>query len=168
MNYSSKMFTVFLIAIGLVIVPEVSMNATIVANAQSAAGTQQQTSQPPAASNSTTTANKIQQVGQLFTFNEKSKPDNDPQKCAELANKVSGKAVPDYNLCDVVVYRQAPAIIRNDNFVFNNFSGIGHFIEFIAATTLNETSQFMGVGNNATAGGNTNTPTSRLHLMNLH
>jgi hypothetical protein len=90
----------------------------------------------------------------LFTFNEKSKPANDPEKCAELASKVSGKAVPDYNLCDVVVYRQAPAIVRNDNFVLNNFSGIGHYIEFIPAATLNETSQFMGAGNNTTATGN--------------
>lgn len=156
MNYTSKMFTVFLIAIGLVIVPAVSMNASSVANAQSAAGTEQQGSQPPAASNSTAAANGTKQIGQLFTFNEKSKPANDPQKCAELASKVSGKAVPDYNLCDVVVYRQAPAIVRNDNFVLNNFSGIGHYIEFIPAATLNETSQFMGAGNNTTAaaGGN--------------
>jgi hypothetical protein len=133
------------------------MNATIVANAQSAAGTQQQASQPPAASNSTGNAtSQAPEIGQIFVFNEKSKPANDPQKCAELASKVSGKAVPDYNLCDVVVYRQAPAIVRNDNFVLNNFSGIGHYIEFIPAKTLNETSQFMGVGNNATAGGNNN------------
>jgi hypothetical protein len=156
MNHTSKMFTIFLIAIGLVIVPAVSMNAASVANAQSAAGTEQQGSQPPAASNSTTAANKTQQVGQVFTFNEKSKPANDPQKCAELASKVSGKAIPDYNLCDVVVYRQAPAIVRNDNFVLNNFSGIGHYIEFIPAKTLNETSQFMGAGNNTTAQGNNN------------
>src|SRR4028118_2284402 len=114
--------------------------------------------QPPAASNSTAAANGTKQVGQLFTFNEKSKPANDPEKCAELASKVSGKAVPDYNLCDVVVYRQAPAIVRNDNFVLNNFSGIGHYIEFIPAATLNETSQFMSAGTNTTAaqGNNTN------------
>ncbi len=159
MNHTSKMFTIFLIAIGLVIVPAVSMNVSSTANAQSAAGTEQQGSQPPAASNSTAAANKTQQVGQLFTFNEKSKPANDPQKCAELASKVSGKAVPDYNLCDVVVYRQAPAIVRNDNFVLNNFSGIGHYIEFIPAKTLNETSQYMGAGNNTAAaqGNNNNT-----------
>ncbi len=159
MNHTSKMFTIFLIAIGLVIVPAVSMNAASVANAQSAAGTEQQGSQPPAASNSPAAANKTQQVGQLFTFNEKSKPANDPQKCAELASKVSGKALPDYNLCDVVVYRQAPAIVRNDNFVLNNFSGMGHYIEFIPAKTLNETSQYMSAGNNTAAaqGNNNNT-----------
>ncbi len=157
MNYTSKMFTVFFIAMGLVIVPVVSMNASSVANAQSAAGTQQQTSQPPATSNSTGNAtSKAPEIGQVFVFNEKSKPSNDPQKCAELASKVSGKAVPDYNLCDVVVYRQAPAIVRNDNFVLNNFSGIGHYIEFIPAKTLNETSQFMGAGNNDTISSDNN------------
>ncbi len=157
MNYTSKMFTIFLIAMGLVIVPAVSMNASSIANAQSGAGTQHQTSQPHPASNSPETANKTQQVGQQFTFHEKSKPANDPQKCAELASKVSGKAVPDYNLCDVVVYRQAPAIVRNDNFVLNNFSGIGHYIEFILAKTLNETSQFMNAGNNTVASAGNNT-----------
>lgn len=162
MNHTSKMFTVFLIALGLVIVPAVSMNAASIANAQSAAGTEQQGSQPPPASNSTTTAaNQTKQVGQLFTFNEKSKPANDPQKCAELASKVSGKAVPDYNLCDVIVYRQAPAIIRSDNFVLNNFSGIGHYIELIPAKTLNETSQFMGTGDNTTAAGSSNNKTNQ-------
>jgi hypothetical protein len=162
MIHPLKLFTVFLFAVGLVIVPAVSMNTTSFANAQSAAGTQQQTSQPPtsatATSNSTGNAtSKAPEVGQIFSFNGKSKPANDPQKCAELASKVTGKAVPDYNLCDVVVYRQAPAITRNDNVVLNNFSGIGHYIEFIPAKTVNETGMFMGnSGNNASAAGGNN------------
>jgi hypothetical protein len=67
--------------------------------------------------------------GTVFVFNEKSRPANDPEKCAALASVVKGKAVPDYNLCDIVVYRQAPPIVRNDGMVMNNFSGIGHYIE---------------------------------------
>ncbi|MFL6344784.1 MAG: hypothetical protein ACJ71A_05000 [Nitrososphaeraceae archaeon] len=54
------------------------------------------------------------QVSQVFTFDEKSRPPNAPQLCASLASVVKGKAVPDYNLCDVIVYRQAPPIVRND------------------------------------------------------
>lgn len=52
----------------------------------------------------------------------------------------------DYNLCDVIVYRQAPPIVRNDSLVINNFSGIGHYIEMVPAKTLNETMMFMGTG----------------------
>lgn len=80
------------------------MDSTNFTKAQSQLAIQQQTSQPPSSS---VKVNKTQ-VGQLFTFNEKSKPANDPKKCVELASKVSGKAVPDYDLCDIVVYRQAP------------------------------------------------------------
>jgi hypothetical protein len=157
MNHPFKMFAIFLVALGLVIVPAVSMNTASFANAQSAAGTQQQSSQLPPSSNSTGNATaKASEIGQIFVFNEKSKPANDPQKCAELASKVSGKAVPDYNLCDVVVYRQAPPITRNDNVVLNNFSGIGHYIEFIPAKTLNETQMFMGTSNNNSNTGDNN------------
>ena len=79
--------------------------------------------------------------GTVFVFNEKSKPANEPEKCAQLASVVKGKAVPDYNLCDIVVYRQAPPIVRNDGMVMNNFSGIGHYIEMVPAV-INDTGQF--------------------------
>ena len=79
--------------------------------------------------------------GTIFVFNEKSKPANEPEKCAALASVVKGKAVPDYNLCDIVVYRQAPPIVRNDGMVMNNFSGIGHYIEMVPAV-INDTGQF--------------------------
>src|SRR5215207_6312631 len=55
--------------------------------------------------------------GTVFVFNEKSRPANEPEKCAQLASVIKGKAVPDYNLCDIVVYRQAPPIVRNDGMV---------------------------------------------------
>ena len=84
----------------------------------------------------------------------KKKPANEPEKFAELASEVKGKAIPDYNLCDVVVYRQAPAIVRHDGLVLNNFSGIGHYIEMVPAASLNNTSMYMG---NRTAGVSNNT-----------
>src|SRR5919202_6645881 len=104
------------------------------AYAQSGAGNTQQPSQPPSSS-------PQPQVGQVFTFNAKSLPPNAPQFCASLASVVKGKAVPDYNLCDVIVYRQAPAIVRNDGMVMNNYSGFGHYIELVPAV-INTTGVF--------------------------
>jgi hypothetical protein len=69
--------------------------------------------------------------GTIVVFTEKSRPANEPEKCAALASEVKGKALPDYNLCDIVVYRQAPPIVRNDGMVLNNFSGLGHYIEMV-------------------------------------
>jgi hypothetical protein len=72
---------------------------------------------------------------------KRSRPANEPEKCAQLASVVKGKVVPDYNLCDIVVYRQAPPIVRNDGKVMYNFSGIGHYIEMVPAV-INDTGQF--------------------------
>ncbi len=146
MKNLSNMFMIFLIAIGLVIVPAVSMNSINSVNAQSQSATSQQTSQPPSSSSPKDISKA--QVGQVFTFNEKSKPANDPEKCAALASEVKGKGIPDYNLCDVVVYRQAPAIVRHDGLVLNNFSGIGHYIEMVPASVLNNSAMFAGNSSN--------------------
>jgi len=90
--------------------------------------------------------------GTIFVYNEKSRPANEPEKCAALASVVKGKAVPDYNLCDIVVYSQAPPIIRNDGMVLNNFSGLGHYIEMVPAV-VNNTGTFnsKGIPNNQTS-----------------
>jgi Domain of Unknown Function (DUF1259) len=129
------------------------------AYAQSGSATQQQPSQP-----------SQPQVGQVFTFNEKSLPPNAPQQCVSLASVVKGKAVPDYNLCDVIVYRQAPAIVRNDGMVMNNYSGFGHYIEMVPAV-INTTGVFGEKGAttatnntgsaNASSSGNIPTPVSK-------
>jgi Domain of Unknown Function (DUF1259) len=58
-----------------------------------------------------------------------------------LASVVKGKAVPDYNLCDIVVYRQAPPLVRNDGMVMNNFIGLGHYIEMVPEV-INNTGVF--------------------------
>ena len=87
------------------------------------------------------TPKEAPEKGTVFVFNEKSRPANEPEKCAQLASVVKGKAVPDYNLCDIVVYCQAPPIVRNDGMVMNNFSGIGHYIEMVPAV-INDTGQF--------------------------
>ena len=143
MKNLSNMFMIFLITVGLVIVPVISMNSVNSVNAQSQSATLQQTSQPPSQNNSKS------QIGQVFTFNEKSKPANDPEKCAALASEVKGKGIPDYNLCDVVVYRQAPAIVRHDGLVLNNFSGIGHYIEMVPASVLNNSAMYAGNSSNS-------------------
>ena len=115
--------------IGILVVVSTINNSNIFVNAQQ--------EQPP----------KIQapEQGTLFVFNEKSRPANEPEKCAQLASVVKGKAVPNYNLCDVIVYRQAPPIVRNDGMVLNNFSGLGHYIEMVPAV-INETGQFASSG----------------------
>jgi len=55
-------------------------------------------------------------------------------------------------LCDIVVYSQAPPIIRNDGMVLNNFSGLGHYIEMVPAV-VNNTGTFnsKGTPNNQTS-----------------
>jgi hypothetical protein len=114
------------------LVDRTSITKTVYAQSQSQS--QQQQSQPPA-------EQQKPQIGVQYIFNNKSLPANAPENCASLASVVSGKGIPDYNLCDVVVYRQAPAITRNDGLVLNNFSGIGHYIEFMPAV-LNNTGAF--------------------------
>ena len=102
--------------------------------AQSQSESQQQTSQPP--------EEQKPQTDTQYIFNNQSIPANAPEYCASLAQVVSGKGLPDYDLCDIVVYRQAPAITRNDGLVINNFSGIGHYIELASAAALNNTEAF--------------------------
>ena len=120
------------IAAGFLLLSTATTNEA--AFAQSGAATKQQPSQPSPQPSQP-------QVGQVFTFNEKSRPPNAPQFCASLASVVKGKAVPDYNLCDVIVYRQAPPVVRNDGMVLNNYSGFGHYIE-MAPAVINTTGVF--------------------------
>ncbi len=78
----------------------------------------------------------------------------------EYAKVLVGKAIPDYNMCDLVVYRQAPVVARSDGMVMNNFSGMGHYIELIpAAQVLNDTQVFAGgtTANASTTNGTTQT-----------
>jgi Domain of Unknown Function (DUF1259) len=137
MNITSTVIIVSLAA-GLVILSCNTTNATRnyvnAVYAQSASATKQQPSQP-------SEQRSQPQVGQVFTFSEKSRPPNAAQLCASLASVVKGKAVPDYNLCDVIVYRQAPLIVRNDGMVMNNYSGFGHYIEMVPAV-INTTGVF--------------------------
>jgi hypothetical protein len=139
-SYCVIIVTLTIIA-GLIATPIFNINSlvdrtsiTTTVYAQSQSQSQQQQSQPPA-------EQQKPQAGVQYIFNNKSLPANAPENCASLASVVSGKGIPDYNLCDVVVYRQAPAITRNDGLVLNNFSGIGHYIEFMPAV-LNNTGAF--------------------------
>jgi hypothetical protein len=139
-SYCVIIVTLTIIA-GLIATPIFNINSLVdrtsitkTVYAQSQSQSQQQQSQPPA-------EQQKPQTGVQYIFNNKSLPANAPENCASLASVVSGKGIPDYNLCDVVVYRQAPAITRNDGLVLNNFSGIGHYIEFMPAV-LNNTGAF--------------------------
>ncbi len=59
-------------------------------------------------------------------------------------------------MCDLVVYRQAPPVIRSDGMIMNNYSGMGHYIELIpSARVLNDTQEFAGEGAGATAANDT-------------
>jgi hypothetical protein len=154
-NHFLKFSVITLIAIGMMFIPGITTSnnnnsGPSLASAQSQSATVKQQSQPSSSQNNINSS----QIGQVFTFNVKSLPPNDPQKCANLASVVNGKAVPDYNLCDVVVYRQAPPIIRHDGLVMNNFSGFGHYIEFVPAAGLNNTGMFASNSSSTTSTGN--------------
>jgi hypothetical protein len=150
MNNITRCFIIGILSITMMIIPSINSATFHDTLAQSQSATTQ----------NKTGADSIKvtkpQIGQQFIFNDKSKPANDPQKCAALAEVVKGKALPDYNLCDVVVYRQAPAIVRHDGLVLNNFSGIGHYIEMVSPS-LNTTTMYQGNSTNSTAGGGNNT-----------
>jgi hypothetical protein len=128
-NFSKNMVIATMAIVGtLLLVSTITNNSSSNMSVNAQAQQQQSSKEAP-------------EKGTVFVFNEKSRPANEPEKCAQLASVVKGKAVPDYNLCDIVVYRQAPPIVRNDGMVMNNFSGIGHYIEMVPAV-INDTGQF--------------------------
>jgi Domain of Unknown Function (DUF1259) len=128
----------------------------MVAQAQSTAASQSAQSTPP-------TPKEQPDVAQQFTFNPTSLPPTNVEQCVEYAKILVGKAIPDYNMCDLVVYRQAPVVARTDGMVMNNFSGMGHYIELIpAAQFLNDTQEFGGgtTANASATSGTTPAPTA--------
>ncbi|MFL6481204.1 MAG: DUF1259 domain-containing protein [Nitrososphaera sp.] len=127
-----------------------------IVQAQSTAASQNGQSTPP-------TPKEQPDVAQQFTFNPTSLPPTNIEQCVGYAKILVGKAIPDYNMCDLVVYRQAPVVARSDGMVMNNFSGMGHYIELIpAAQFLNETQEFGGgsTAANASATNGTTTQTA--------
>jgi hypothetical protein len=153
MNTIIKLSIIVIVAIGMMVIPSGTNGSNtfkVIAQISSSPSNQSNASSSSTGGGASAGGNTTQ-IGQAFTFNEKSKPPNDPQKCASLASVVKGKAVPDYNLCDVVVYRQAPQIMRHDGLVMNNFSGFGHYIEFVPAAGLNNTGMFASNSSSNTA-----------------
>jgi hypothetical protein len=134
----------------------------MVAQAQSTAASQSAQSTPP-------TPKEQPDVAQQFTFNPTSLPPTNVEQCVEYAKILVGKAIPDYNMCDLVVYRQAPVVARTDGMVMNNFSGMGHYIELIpAAQFLNDTQEFGG-GTTANASAtNGTTPAATANTTNTN
>jgi hypothetical protein len=131
-NFSKNMVIVAMTLVGILLLVSTIINSS--SNLSVNAQAQQQSPKVEAP-----------EKGTIYVFNEKSRPANEPEKCAALASVVKGKALPDYNLCDIVVYRQAPPIVRNDGMVLNNFSGLGHYIEMVPAV-VNNTSVFNSKG----------------------
>ncbi len=122
-----------------------SMSGGGLVEAQSTAAAQSGQSTPPA-------PKEQPDVAQQFTWNPTSLPPTNIEECVGYAKILVGKAIPDYNMCDLVVYRQAPVVARSDGMVMNNFSGMGHYIELIpAAQILNETQAFGGGSTTANA-----------------
>jgi Domain of Unknown Function (DUF1259) len=127
-----------------------SLSSGGMVQAQSTAATEATPSTPP-------TPKEEPDVGQVFTFNAESLPPNNIEQCVQYAKELVGKAIPDYNLCDLVVYRQAPVVARSDGMVMNNYSGMGHYIELIPAPQyLNDSQEFQGM-TNASSNGTTTT-----------
>ena len=124
-NFSKNMVIATMAIVGTLLLVSTIINNSSSNMSVSAQAQQQQSSK------------EAPEKGTIFVFNEKSRPANEPEKCAALASVVKGKALPDYNLCDIVVYRQAPPIVRNDGMVLNNFSGLGHYIEMVPAVVNN-------------------------------
>lgn len=158
-NKPATSYVLLLIAIAvsatLTTVNFASMSTTTIYAQDSVPATQSSKSTPPQPKDQP-------DVAQQFTFNALSKPPNNIEQCMQYGKELVGKAIPDHNLCDLVVYRQAPAITRIDGMVLNNFSGMGHYIEMIpAGKVLNNTQPFAGdkqqQASNATGNNNTNT-----------
>jgi len=133
-NFSKNMVIATMAIVGTLLLVSTIINSSSSSNMSANAQPQQQQS-----------STEAPEKGTIFVFNEKSRPANEPEKCAALASVVKGKALPDYNLCDIVVYRQAPPIVRNDGMVLNNFSGLGHYIEMVPAV-VNNTGVFNSKG----------------------
>jgi Domain of Unknown Function (DUF1259) len=125
----------------------ISISGGGMVQAQSTAASQSAQSSPP-------TPKEQPDVAQQFTFNPTSLPPTNIEQCVGYSKTLVGKAIPDYNMCDLVVYRQAPVVARGDGMVMNNFSGMGHYIELIPASQfLNETQEFGGGTTNMTTNG---------------
>ena len=132
---------------------------------QSIPATKSTPSTPPKPSDQPAVANQ-------YTFNPLSKPPNTINGCVQFGKELVGKSVPDYNLCDLIVYRQAPAVTRSDGMIMNNYSGMGHYIELIPAqNNINQTQPFAGTSisngssSNNPSGGNNNAMTNASNVV---
>lgn len=97
-------------------------------------------------------------VADQFAFHPDSLPPTNVEQCVQYGKELVAKAIPDYNMCDLVVYRQAPAVVRSDGMIMNNYSGMGHYIELIPAEqVLNDTGAFSGKDAGPGASGNDTT-----------
>jgi hypothetical protein len=80
--------------------------------------------------------------------------------CEAVASELGGIAVPNGDVCDVVVVRQSPTVIGHNNMTMNQFTLMNSVLEFtIANTTMNADNSTNGnsdIFDNSTNGNSTN------------
>ena len=63
--------------------------------------------------------------------------------CSAIASNIGGKVIPNPDVCDVLIIRQAPQIKGgpSNNISLNKFSAINSLIEFVASSSSSSTSE---------------------------
>jgi hypothetical protein len=153
MSRPNNLYSATILSVATISVLAIGFFSLTGAYSQSVPATNSERSSPPQPKDEPDVANQ-------FTFHPGSLPPSNVEECAQYGKELVGKAIPDYNMCDLVVYRQDPAVTRSDGMIMNNFSGMGHYIELIpAGKVLNDTAAFEGEGNTSAAGAGNNDTT---------
>src|SRR6187200_480456 len=81
------------------------------------------------------------------TSNNTMSSSNNKLDCSAIASNIGGKVVPNPDVCDVLIVRQAPQIKGGpyNNISLNKFSAINSLIEFVASSTSTSQNQQMKV-----------------------
>jgi hypothetical protein len=90
---------------------------------------------------------------------------NNKLDCSAIASNIGGIAVPNPDVCDVLILRQAPVIIGPGNMNMNKFSTINSIVEVASVSDLMTKSS--GGGGSTTAGGSSanNTNAQNVFVM---
>jgi hypothetical protein len=91
---------------------------------------------------------------------------NNKLDCSAIASNIGGIAVPNPDVCDVLILRQAPVIIGPGNMNMNKFSTINSIVEVASVSDL-MTKSSGGGGGSTTAGGSSanNTNAQNVFVM---
>jgi hypothetical protein len=77
------------------------------------------------------------------TSNNTMSSSNNKLDCSAIASNIGGKVIPNPDICDVLIIRQAPQIKGgpSNNISLNKFSAINSLIEFVASSSSSSTSE---------------------------